>query len=107
MKITYQVQIDVQKDIEAEWLSWISEKHIPDVCEVAKVSDALLIKYDDNSIEGHANYRILYIFETKEDLDSYTNTDMARLRVEHEEKFLSKISVTRRYGVLLKWYERT
>jgi len=107
MKITYQVQIDVQKEVEAEWLSWISEKHIPDVCDVAKVSDALLIKYDDNSVEGHANYRIIYFFDTKEDLEAYSKSDMLRLRKDHEDKFGNHIAVVRRYGVLLKWYERT
>lgn len=106
MKITYQINVDVDKTIESDWVTWMSEKHIPEVCEAGRVSDALLIKYTDNTVEKHANFRIIYFYDTKEDLDFYLENHADRLRADHHTKFGDLVKISRRIGVLLKWYER-
>jgi hypothetical protein len=106
MKITYQVNVDVDKSIETEWVSWMSEKHIPEVCEAGHVADALMIKYNDNAVEKHANFRIIYLYDNKEDLDNYLENHAETMRNMHAEKFGTNVTISRRVGVLLKWYER-
>ncbi|MCK6602689.1 MAG: DUF4286 family protein [Bacteroidetes bacterium] len=107
MKIVYEINIQVSKDKEVDWVTWISDVHIPAICEVAKVSDAFLVKFDGSDGDTKSGYRVVFFFDNKEDLADYVEKSAPALREEHLALFGKDVVIERQVGVVMKWLEIT
>ncbi|MBN8705237.1 MAG: DUF4286 family protein [Bacteroidetes bacterium] len=107
MKILYEINIQVRKEKEIDWVTWISDDHIPAICEVARVSDAFLIKIDGPDSDTFSAYRVMFYFDDKSDLTHYLDNFAAPLRDDHIKKFGNDVSIQRQYGIVMKWFEIT
>lgn len=105
MKITYEVVVDVKKTRELDWVTWMTDHHMPSICRVASVSDAMLIKSDDQESPDYSRFRVLYLFNDKESVDDYLENHAKEFRAEHEAAFGGDYKVTRHLGILMKWLE--
>ena len=87
--IIYNVTINVDKTIHAEWLVWIKE-HIPQVLATGKFKDAKFTKVlvADNETE---TYSIQYRAHNREALDAYYNDHADKLRQNGLKRFADKM----------------
>jgi hypothetical protein len=87
--IVYNVTIQVDHDIEKEWLEWMNTVHIPNVMATGcflegRISKLLL---DD---ETGITYSIQYVLENMQKLDEYQQKHAAKLQKEHSDRYENK-----------------
>ena len=85
----YNVTINIEEAVEKEWLRWMQEKHIPDMLETGKFTEAKLSQVLVEEESG-VTYSIQYITDSKETLEKYYRDDAARLRQESLQLFSDK-----------------
>tara|TARA_B100000579_G_scaffold289504_1_gene240281 strand:- start:12139 stop:12441 length:303 start_codon:yes stop_codon:yes gene_type:complete len=91
--IIYSVEISIAKKVQAKWLKWMRETHIPDVMRTnmfvkfsfykklnTSSSDTYIIEYETDDIKKYQKYE----------------SDFAiKLKKEHETKFTNQFSAKR------------
>ncbi len=85
----YNVTINIEMSIQKDWLRWMQEKHIPEILETGKFSEAKMSQVmveEENGI----TYSIQYTTDSKETLDKYFNEDAPALRQEMGQLFSNK-----------------
>ena len=85
----YNVTINIEMSIQKDWLRWMQEKHIPEILETGKFSEAKMSQVmveEENGI----TYSIQYTTDSKETLDKYFNEDAPALREEMGQLFPNK-----------------
>ncbi|MFP4844330.1 DUF4286 family protein [Winogradskyella sp. PE311] len=86
--IIYNVTVNVDKTITAEWLTWIKE-HIPEVLATGKFIEAKLTKVlvaDDET----DTYSIQYRAHNREALNAYYAEDAEHLRADGLKRWADK-----------------
>jgi len=89
MHIIYNVTINIDESIHAEWLIWIKE-HIPKVLATGKFEKATLTKVLVEEDEGHT-YSVQYRSYSRAALDTYYKEDAEKLKAEGMKKFADKM----------------
>ena len=88
--IIYNVTVNVEKDVEATWVSWMKETHIPDVLATGFFHDHRMLRLL-NETEGEGEtYAVQYFTDDLDKLETYMTQDAPRLREEHVKKFQDK-----------------
>ena len=85
----YNVTINIETSIEKNWLRWMQEKHIPEVLDTNKFSEAKMCQVMVVEDEG-STYSVQYTTDSKETLEAYYNEDAPRLQKEMGELFPNK-----------------
>jgi len=84
--IIYNVTINVDDSIHAEWLNWI-KAHIPEVLGTGKFSGAKLTKVLVDEEMGGTTYSVQYMAKSREHLQAYYSEDAAGLRMDGVQRF--------------------
>lgn len=86
----YNVTTNIDETAHDQWLSWMKEKHIPDMLATGKFTQAkmcrVLIEEEMNGI----TYSVQYSTKDKETLEKYYAEDAERLRKEVMKLFANK-----------------
>ena len=86
--IIYSVTVSIDKLIKEDWLSWMQEKHIPDVMSTGYFQEyAIQEIIDPEPQDGSRSYNIQYLCENMETYKSYQQTAAPALQKEHKERF--------------------
>ncbi len=86
--ILYNVTVNIDQDVEEEWLSWMKESHIPKVMATGLFFDNKiyrLLKEDEAS-----TYSFKYFAKSLDDLNQYFDNHAAGLVKEHLDKYKDK-----------------
>ena len=86
----YNVTINIDQTIHAEWLSWM-ETHIPEVLATGHFLSAKMTQVLVEEEMGGVTYSVQYTAKTREDLDNYYKNDAERLRTTAMKKFADKM----------------
>lgn len=78
--IIYNVTINIEEAVTAEWLVWMQEKHIPDVLATGKFTKALMTKVLVEEEMGGNTFSVQYSCPDKTTLEAYYREDAERLR---------------------------
>lgn len=78
--IIYNVTINIEEAATAEWLSWMQQKHIPDMIATGKFTEALMTKVLVDEEMGGNTYSVQYHCPNKETLEAYYTEEAERLR---------------------------
>ncbi|MBP9722779.1 MAG: DUF4286 family protein [Gammaproteobacteria bacterium] len=89
--IIYEVNIEVQKDILAEYKSWL-KNHIIDMLVIDGFSSARI--FTDINIGNKLT--VLYELESQEKLEHYFSHEAAQMRQITKELYGDKITINRR-----------
>ena len=89
--ILYNVTVNVQQEIEGQWLEWMRSIHIPKVLETGCFESSRFFKLLLEDQSGGTNYSIQYFATNMEQLERYLNTHAEQLRDEHQTKFEGKV----------------
>jgi hypothetical protein len=85
----YNVTINIDGSVEQDWLRWMQEKHIPEVLETGKFSEAKMCQVMVEEDQG-ITYSVQYTTDSKQTLDAYFKEDAPRLRQEMIQLFPDK-----------------
>ncbi len=86
----YNVTINIDESVENDWLRWMQEKHIPDMLETGKFTEAKMCQVMVEEEMGGVTYSVQYTTDSKETLDLYYHHDAERLREEAIKLFGNK-----------------
>ena len=87
--IIYNITVNIENDICAEWLQWMREKHIPDVMSTGYFNEFKICKVLVDEEQG-STYSIQYTCDNLAKVEEYKMTHSKRLQKEHAEKFANK-----------------
>lgn len=89
--ILYNVTINIEPEVEQEWIAWMKEKHIQDVMETGHFNEYKFLKLLGENPEALGNtYAVQYFADDIGKLETYLNTDAPTLQKEHMDKFGNK-----------------
>ncbi len=103
--ILYNVTINIDDSVREEWLKWMTEKHIPEMLETGKFTEAKIVKVLIVEEMGGTTYSIQYLTESKEMLERYYEEDAPRMREEGMKLFGDKMVAFRTELELLKEFK--
>jgi hypothetical protein len=88
--IIYNVTVNVDESIHDQWMSWMTEKHIPEMLGTGKFSKALMTRVLVQEDLGGVTYSVQYTCSSKELLEEYYKNDSDQLRQKGFELFGNK-----------------
>ena len=86
----YNVTINIDESVEKDWLRWMQEKHIPEMLDTGKFTEAKMCQVMVEEEMGGITYSVQYTTDSKETLERYYNEDADRLRNEVRQLFSDK-----------------
>ena len=86
----YNVTTNIDGTIQAEWLQWMKEKHIPEMLATGKFSNAKMSQVLINEEMGGITYSVQYTTDSLETLQEYYNEYAPKLRDESLKLFKDK-----------------
>jgi hypothetical protein len=90
----YNVTVNIENDIHAEWLDWMKTKHIPDVMKTGCFVNNRILRLLFVEEEGFT-YSVQYDFEEMRDIERYQNAYAQDLQKEHKARFGDKYTAFR------------
>lgn len=76
----YNVTVNIQEDVQDEWVEWMKTEHIPDMLKTGKFVKALMTRVMVNEEMGGVTYSVQYTAESKQMLERYYEEDAKILR---------------------------
>ena len=93
--ILYNVTVSIDKDVEDEWVSWMKDKHIPDILGTGMFMNARIFKVLDEDEAESTSYAVQYLADSMEYVEIYQQRYAPALREEHHVRFRGKYAVFR------------
>ncbi len=94
--IIYSVTINIKKEVEDSWLTWMKEVHIKDVMNTGYFNNYQMEKMViPKTDEDESVFMINYTTDSIEKYFEYLNKDAAKLQLEHKQKFSGKFNASR------------
>lgn len=88
--LIYNVTINIDESVHDEWLSWMRDKHVPDMLATGKFSHAKMTKVLVEEEMGGVTYSVQYTTKDRGTLESYYKEDAERLRADAMRLFPDK-----------------
>ena len=89
--ILYNVTINIEEEIEEEWLLWMKDKHIPDVMATGFFTESKLYKLLSEVPESTSiTYSIQYYAPSIKQVNDYLKKSAPDLIAEHQNKYRNK-----------------
>jgi len=95
MSIVYEVNISLQREIEAEYRDWL-EKHIAEILALPGFLDAQSFDVQHSDNTGKIDICVQYRLESQSALENYFSQHAARLRADGVGKFGDRFTANRR-----------
>jgi hypothetical protein len=87
--IIYSVTINIDDDVQQDWLRWMKEVHIPDVMSTGLFVENRLLKLLNVDDQG-TTYSIQYMLRSMEDYETYQKDHAPRLQALHTQRYRDK-----------------
>lgn len=78
--IIYNVTTNIHESVHDQWLTWMQEKHIPEVLATGKFTSARIVRVVIEEEMGGKTYAVQYTTNSKDLLDKYYKEDAPRLQ---------------------------
>ncbi|TXN37315.1 DUF4286 family protein [Flagellimonas hymeniacidonis] len=88
--LIYNVTINIDESVHDQWLSWMRDKHVPDMLATGKFSHAKMTKVLIQEDMGGITYSVQYTTKDRETLEAYYQEDAERLRADAMGLFANK-----------------
>ena len=85
--LIYNVTVQVEKEIAAQWLHWLKHEHIPDLMNTGCFTNYQIVKLLDVDESEAITYAIQYYASSRELLDKYLDEHAAGVRKKGVEKW--------------------
>ncbi|MGY6520826.1 MAG: DUF4286 family protein [Mongoliitalea sp.] len=91
----YNVTVNVEKEMEEEWLDWMKSVHIPDVLSTGMFLENKLFKIMHDSEDGSLNYSVQYFAESMDHIMNYQRNFAPQLQAETQKKYGDRLVIFR------------
>ncbi|SHG71764.1 DUF4286 family protein [Flagellimonas flava] len=88
--LIYNVTINIDESVHDEWLSWMRDKHIPDMLATGKFSHSKMTKVLVEEDMGGITYSVQYTTKDRATLESYYQEDAEHMRSDGQKLFANK-----------------
>ena len=88
--IIYNVTVNIESDVQEEWLSWMRQSHIPDVMRTGKFTGFRVLRIIGDEESGGKTFSIQYTCNSMSEFLEYEHDHAHALRAEHATKFKDK-----------------
>ncbi len=79
--ILYNVTVNIDSDVEEDWIKWMKETHIPEVMDTGFfLSHRMMKMLTEDPDETGKTYAIQYTAETLDQLETYLDTVAPKLQ---------------------------
>lgn len=92
--ILYNVTVNIDPQIQQDWLNWMRSEHIPEVLGTGCFKDAKLSRINAEE-EGGFTYSIMYFAESKEVYETYQRDFAPEMQRKHTERYSGKFAAFR------------
>ncbi len=93
--ILYNVTVNIDEDIEEEWLEWITTRHVPDILATGCFKEGKVFRVLTPESEQGVTYSLQYAAEDLEDFEKYQIEHAAIIQSEHKDRFEGKFTAFR------------
>jgi len=104
--ILYNVTVNIDIEVEQEWIEWMKSTHIPDVMATGLFTEnkffRLLHEVEEGGVnysveveEGGVNYSVQYFAEDMDKIQAYQANHAAALQAEVKKKYDGRYAVFR------------
>lgn len=90
--IIYNVTVQINHEVEEDWVKWMRTHHIPDVIKTEQFTShrfCRLISHQEQS-QGTSTYAIQYFAQSMKNIHNYQVNFAKKLQEEHTEKYKDK-----------------
>ena len=88
--ILYNVTVKILKYLEAEWLQWMREVHIPDVMKTGLFQEHKICKLLHEEEDGGVTYAFQYFCKDMDTFLAYQNNHAKALQADHTNRYKDK-----------------
>ncbi|MEM8893563.1 MAG: DUF4286 family protein [Bacteroidota bacterium] len=88
--ILYNVTVNIEKDVEAEWLEWMRNEHIPAVLATGFFKHNKIFRLLNETENNDSTYSIQYFAEGMDQLSTYLEDYAPALVKEHMDRYKYK-----------------
>lgn len=85
--ILYNVTVNIDVEVEEEWIKWMKEIHIPNVMATGMFIENKFFRLLHDVEEGGVNYSVQYFTESMDQIKNYQEKFAPALQAEVKEKF--------------------
>lgn len=89
--IIYNVTSSVDKEISEEWISWMKDKHIPDLLKTGLFFDSRILKVLSHDDDKTFSFAVQYMAKSVEDIEVYLQKHSQRLREEVAKRYGDRV----------------
>jgi hypothetical protein len=86
----YNVTVKIDHAIQADWLEWMREQHIPDVMKTGQFQSHRLCKLMEQDESDGLTYAIQYLATSMSHVFTYQEKFAKKLQAEHTERYAGK-----------------
>lgn len=87
----YNITTNVAEEIHDEWLNWMKQKHIPEMLNTGRFSNAKMSQVLIEEEMGGTTYAVQYTTDSLETLEEYYTLDAPKINAEAMKLFKDKI----------------
>lgn len=85
--ILYNVTVNIDVEVEEQWINWMKESHIPKVMATGIFHENRFYRLLHEVEEGGVNYSVQYFTDSMEKLNEYQEKYAQALQADVKEKF--------------------
>ena len=89
MQILYNVTVNIDHEIEEEWLHWMRDTHIPDVLKTGFFLEARMCRVLADDMGGQT-YSMQYLAPDMQSYKKYIHEEAPRLQEEYNTRYEGK-----------------
>lgn len=79
--VLYNITVNIDDDVEQDWITWMKEKHIPDVMDTGFFTEYRMMRMLTESSDKTGNtYAIQYLAHTLSDVEDYLEKAAPKLQ---------------------------
>ncbi|MEP0984815.1 DUF4286 family protein [Ekhidna sp.] len=94
--ILYNVTVNIDKEVETDWITWMKETHIPEVMDTGFFSEYRMMKMlSQEQDETGTTYAIQYMTETLGHLEDYLNSVAPKIQKKSIIRYGTKMAAFR------------
>lgn len=83
----YNITINIQENVENEWLEWMQGTHIPEMLQTGSFLSAKMCKVLVKEDMGGVTYSVQFMVDSRENLDAYLKEDSLVMKNKANSKF--------------------
>jgi hypothetical protein len=91
----YSVSVAIESTIEADWLHWMQNTHIPAVVQTGYFSGYELLRQVELETQDLAHYQIRYFCDFLKNLHDYRANCAPQLQAEHTGRYQGRFTASR------------